>query len=121
MMRPVGSPGIPMMMPGTGRGGMFKKDLMLRGRGGLQRGALRHGPSSTKQLKSLNLSKRGLIEKKKKITKKMKKQLAKAQKAQKKSINLSRKLEKKKLRIKKVKPVVEPEEVSESKSTNTNI
>ena len=53
-------------------------------------GMLRHGLSSTKQLKSLNLSKRGLVEKKKKISKKMKHKLKRAAV---KSLNLRQKLE----------------------------
>ena len=59
---------------------------------------LRHGLSSTKQLKSLNLSKRGLVEKKKKITKTMKNKLKKAAA---KSLELSQKVAKKKLKLKK--------------------
>lgn len=65
---------------------------MLAGAGGAQKGAIvRHGISSTKQLKSLNLSKRGLVERKKKIHKKMKHKLKRAAV---KSLHIRQKIEK---------------------------
>ena len=61
---------------------------------------IRHGMSSTKKLKSLKLNNRGLVEKKKKITKVMKKKL---EKQAAKSLKLSQKVMKKKLKLKKEK------------------
>ena len=61
------------MRPANPRPGIFKKNQMMGANG--QKG-MRHGIQ--KQLKSLNLSKRGLVDKKKKINKMMKHKLKKA-------------------------------------------
>ena len=74
---------------------------MMRGMASAQKGGMiRHGMSSTKKLKSLKLNNRGLVEKKKKITKVMKKKL---EKQAAKSLKLSQKVMKKKLKLKKEK------------------
>ena len=73
----------------------------MRGMASAQKGGMiRHGMSSTKKLKSLKLNNRGLVEKKKKITKVMKKKLERQAAKQHK---LSLKVAKKKLKLKKEK------------------
>ena len=96
------APKHPVDMRGNAqRPGVFKKNQIMGANG--QKG-MRHGIQ--KQLKSLNLSKRGLVDKKKKISKKMKHKLKKAA-----AKSLRQKLE----RVKEKKSTTSPEKATEGK------